>query len=176
MYVKEGLKMEITAIPPELGPALAVVGGAVALAGGLAGSSVGVGIAGSAGAATVSEDPKQFRNVLLLASLPMTQTFYGLIILLYVVTQVLPIFENITDPAIAFQKGLMVLGIGLIGGFAEGFSAAYQGVTCSSGIALLPKTKGKILTSAIILAVYTELFGVLGLVFTILALSLTVLI
>jgi len=69
----------VPTIPPELGPALAVVGGAIALAGGLAGSSVGVGIAGSAGAATVSEDPKQFRNVLLLASPPMTQTSYGLI-------------------------------------------------------------------------------------------------
>lgn len=166
----------LPAIPPELGPALAVVGGAVALAGGLAGSSVGVGIAGSAGAATVSEDPKQFRNVLLLASLPMTQTFYGLITLLYIITQVLPKIETygIEDPILAFQKGLMVLGIGLIAAFAEGFSAAYQGVTCSSGIALLPKTKGQILGSAIILAVYTELFGVLGLVFTILALILTV--
>jgi len=160
----------------ELGPALAVIGGAIALAGGLAGSSVGVGIAGSSGTAALSEDPKQFRSVLILASLPMTQTFYGLIVLLYIITQVIPKIATIglETPSLAFQRGLMVLGIGLIAGSAEGFSAVYQGITCSSGIALLPKTKGKILTSAIVLAVYTELFGVLGMVFTILALVLTI--
>jgi len=41
-------------ISPE---SLAVIGGAIALAGGLAGSSIGIGIAGSAGAATLSEEP-----------------------------------------------------------------------------------------------------------------------
>ena len=99
----------------ELGPALAVIGGAIALAGGLAGSSVGVGIAGSSGTAALSEDPKQFRSVLILASLPMTQTFYGLIVLLYIITQVIPKIATIglETPSLAFQRGLMVLGIGL---------------------------------------------------------------
>ncbi len=156
-----------------IGPALAIIGGTLALAGGLAGSSIGIGVAGSAGAAAVSEDPKQFRNVLLLASLPMTQTFYGLIILLYIITQILPGIQALPIDE-ALQKGLMVFGIGLIAAFAEGFSAAYQGVICSSGIALLPKTKGQILGSSIILAVYAELFGVLGMVFAILTLTLVI--
>jgi len=42
---------------------------------------------------------------------------------------------------------------------------------CASGISLLPKTKGRILTNAMMLAVFVELLGVLGLVFTIMALS-----
>ncbi len=156
-----------------IAPALAIIGGTLALAGGLVGSSIGIGVAGSAGAAAISEDPKQFRNVLLLASLPMTQTFYGLIILLYIITQILPGIQALPADE-ALQKGLMVLGVGLVVAFAEGFSAAYQGVICSSGIAFLPKTKGQNIGPSIILAVYAELFGILGMVFAILTLILVI--
>ncbi|HUW46219.1 MAG TPA: ATPase [Dehalococcoidia bacterium] len=147
---------------------LAVIGGAIALAGGLAGSSIGIGIAGSAGAATLSEEPGQFRNVIVLASLPMTQSFYGLIVLILILQIVVPSIREMTDPG---GVGFAVLGIGIIAALAEGFSAAYQGSVCASGISLLPKTKGTILTSSMILAVFVELIGVLGLVFTILALT-----
>jgi V/A-type H+-transporting ATPase subunit K len=147
---------------------LAVIGGAIALAGGLAGSAIGIGIAGSAGAATLSEEPGQFRNVILLASLPMTQSFYGLIVLILILQVVVGNLREMTDPG---GLGLAVLGIGIIAAMAEGFSAAYQGSVCASGISLLPKTKGTILTSSMILAVFVELIGVLGLVFTILALT-----
>ena len=145
--------------------ALAVIGGAIALAGGLAGSLIGVGIAGSAGAATLSEEPGQFRNVLVLCSLPMTQTFYGLIILILILTTVVP------GLPMEGGAGFAVLGCGIIAAAAECVSAAYQGVICASGISLLPKTKGRILTHAMILAVMVELLGVLGLVFTITALT-----
>jgi V/A-type H+-transporting ATPase subunit K len=144
---------------------LATLGGAVALIGGLIGSSIGIGIAGSAGIATLSEDSGQFRNVIVLASLPMTQTFYGLIILILVITTVVP---NIPAEGGA---GFMVLGVGLIAAAAECFSAIYQGKVCASGISLLPKTKGRILTNAMMLAVFVELIGVLGLVFTIMSLT-----
>ena len=147
---------------------LAVIGGAIALAGGLAGSAIGIGIAGSAGAATLSEEPGQFRNVILLASLPMTQTFYGLIVLILILQIVVPSIREMTDPG---GVGFAVLGIGIIAAMAEGFSAAYQGSVCASGISLLPKTKGTILTGSMILAVFVELIGVLGLVFAILALT-----
>jgi V/A-type H+-transporting ATPase subunit K len=147
---------------------LAVIGGAITLAGALAGSAIGIGIAGSAGAATLSEEPGQFRNVILLASLPMTQTFYGLIVLILILQIVVGNIAKMSDPG---GVGFAVLGIGIIAALAEGFSAAYQGSVCASGISLLPKTKGTILTSSMILAVFVELIGVLGLVFTILALT-----
>jgi len=67
--------------------------------------------------------------------------------------------------------GLAVLGIGVIAALAEGFSGAFQGSVCASGISLLPKTKGQILTNSMMLAVFVELIGVLGLVFAIMALS-----
>ena len=144
---------------------LAAIGGAIALAGGMAGSSIGIGIAGSAGVATLSEEPGQLKNVIVLASLPMTQTFYGLIVLILVLTTVIPGL-----PAEG-SKGAAVLGCGLIAASAEFVSAWYQGVVCASGISLLPKTKGRILTNTILLAVFVELLGVLGLVFTIMALT-----
>jgi len=152
-------------ISPE---SLAVIGGAIALAGGLAGSSIGIGIAGSAGAATLSEEPGQLRNVILLASLPMTQTFYGLITLILIITTVIPSLAEMSNGG---GMGFAVLGIGVITGAAEAFSGAYQGSVCASGISLLPKTKGRILTNAMMLAVFVELIGVLGLVFAIMALA-----
>ncbi|MDD5723429.1 MAG: hypothetical protein PHY29_06775 [Syntrophales bacterium] len=146
--------------------ALATFGGAMALAGGLAGSAIGIANAASSGVATLSEEPGQLRNVIVLASLPMTQSFYGLIILIIILTVVLP------KIAVAGAgEGIMVLGIGIMAGFAELFSAIFQGSVCASGIALLPKTKGRILTASMMLAVFVELIGVLGLVFTIMALS-----
>ncbi len=150
-------------ISPE---SLAILGGAIALAGGLAGSSIGIGSAGSAGAAILADDPKQLRNVIVLAALPMTQTFYGLIILIIILTTVMP---RVADMGVGY--GFAVLGIGVIAAAAEVFSAAYQGAVCASGISLLTKTKGRIFTNTIMLAVMIELFGVLGLVFTIMALS-----
>ncbi|MFC1951021.1 ATPase [Chloroflexota bacterium] len=148
-----------------IGQALAIIGGALALAGGLVGSAIGIAIAGNSGVATLSEDPKQFRNVLLMASLPMTQTFYGLIILILILTA--------AEPDMTREAGMAVLGAGAMAMVAELFSAIYQGTVCASGIALLPKTEGKILTPGIMMAVYVELIGVLGLVTTIIALSLS---
>jgi V/A-type H+-transporting ATPase subunit K len=153
-------------ISPE---SLAVIGGAIALAGGLAGSAIGIGTAGSAGAATLSEEPGQLRNVILLASLPMTQTFYGLITLILILTTVIGNLSGVTNGG---GMGFAVLGIGVITGAAEAFSGAYQGTVCASGISLLPKTKGRILTNSMMLAVFVELIGVLGLVFAIMALAL----
>ena len=148
-------------IDPE---SLAVLGGGLALAGGLAGSATGIGWAASAGVATLSEDAGQLRNVIVLASLPMTQTFYGLIVFILILTSV--------DLPETSTSGLAVVGLGLFTGLGQFFSAAYQGSICASGISLLPKTKGQILSNSIMLAVFAELIGVLGLVFAIMGLSL----
>jgi V/A-type H+-transporting ATPase subunit K len=149
--------------------ALATIGAALALIGGLVGSSIGIGIAGSAGTATLSEDSSQFRNVIIFASLPMTQTFYGLIVLILITTVISKMDTVVAN--VGEGAGAMILGIGLMAGAAECFSAIYQGHVCASGISLLPKTKGKILTNGIMLAVFVELLGVLGFVFAIMAMS-----
>jgi len=145
---------------------LAVLGGALALGGGLAGASVGIAKAASAGVAILSEDRSQLRNVIVLASLPMTQAFYGLIILIIIQTNVV---DKIPESS---GLGFAVFGLGIMAALAEFFSAAHQGAVCASGISLLAKTKGQILTNSMMLAVFVELLGVLGLVFSIMLLSL----
>ena len=145
--------------------ALAVLGGARALAGGLAGSAIGIANAASNGVATLAEEPGQLRNVIVLCSLPMTQTFYGLIVLILILTIVVDKLPTTGG------DGFAVFGCCIIAAAAELWSRAYQGSVCASGISLLPKTKGVILTNAMMLAVFVDLIGVLGLVFTIMALS-----
>lgn len=145
---------------------LAYLASALPLVGGIIGSTTGMRHSCSVGASVLAEDPTQFKNVLILAALPMTQTFYGLIQLIYIVNVYIPSIE------MTMPRALGMLGIGLAGLFAEYLSAWAQGIICASGVAELPRTKGKNLMSAIILAVYVELWGILGIVFTILGLTL----
>ncbi len=146
---------------------LATLGGAIALAGGLAGSSLGIAIAGAAGAATLGQDSRQLRNVIILAALPMSRAFYAFIFLILVTTTSIPALAVTATPG----PGFAIVGIGIMAALAFGVSGAYQGSVCAAGIAGLSKTDGKILTNAIMLAVFVELLAVLGLVFSIMALS-----
>ncbi len=144
----------------------ATLGGVVAMVGGVVGSVVGMSISCPAGVAALSEDPKQLRNVVVLAAMPFTQTFYALVTMIIIFTSAVP-----KIPAEG-QSGLAVLGVGFITACAEFFSATWQGAVAASGIALLPKTKGQIFTSTFLLALYEELPGTLGIVWAIVALSL----
>ncbi len=139
---------------------VATLGLALGLAGGLAGSSIGTARAASAGLAVLAEDPGYFRQVIILSALPMTQTFYGLIFTLLGLTSVLPSIHNLTD-----IKGWAFLGIGIAVFCAEFASAWMQGEVCMAGIVEVPRTKGAIWVHTMILASYVELFGILGLVF-----------
>ena len=99
----------------------------------------------------------------------MSRAFYGIIILVIVLTAVVP---KLATASVGLESsGFAVLACGLIAALAFGISGAYQGSVCASGISFLPKTKGKILPNSIMLAVFVELIAVLGLVFTIMPLS-----
>ncbi|MEM1604732.1 MAG: hypothetical protein QW604_02750 [Fervidicoccaceae archaeon] len=145
---------------------LAKLGAALPLVGGVIGSSMGMYYANSVAVNVLAEDPKQFRNALFLSALPMTQTFYGLIQMLYILEVFLP------KATVDLTVGLAVLGLGLVGFAAELFSAMSQGKICAHGISELIRTQGKILTNAVLMAVYVELWGILGIVFVLLGLSL----
>jgi len=147
---------------------LATLGGGIALAGGLAGSSIGIAVSGAAGAAMLGQDPKQLRNVIILAALPMSRAFYAFIFLILIVTTSLPALAAMPDPGGA---GFSVFGIGIMAAMAFGVSGAFQGAVCAAGICGLSKTGGRNLTNSIMLAVFVELLAVLGLVFSIMALS-----
>ncbi len=148
---------------------LATLGGGVALGGGLLGASIGIAIAASAGTATLSQDRSQLRNVVILAALPMSRSFYGIILLIIILTVVVPKLDAMSGGG--GGNGFAVFACGIGAALALGVSGAYQGSVCAAGISYLPKTKGRILANAVMLAVFVELIAVLGLVFTILALS-----
>jgi len=145
---------------------LAYIGPSLALIGGIVGSVIGILKAGAAGVATLGEDPGQFRNVIVLAALPMTQTFYGFIFFFMVLSKLTAL------AGIEAFRAMLYLGLGTFVGLAELFSAAYQGRVCATGISLLPRTKGGVFLSTMILAVYVELFGILGMVFGLLGILL----
>ena len=145
---------------------LALAGGAIALLGGLIGSSLGIGVAGSSGVEVLAEDPKQLRNVIVLAALPMTQTFYGLIVLINFI-----LYVN-SHPDIDLTKGIALLALGIMVCGAEFFSAMKLGDVCAVSISIIPRTRGKLTLSSMILSVYVGIIGILGMVFSIMALNL----
>lgn len=147
---------------------LATIGGVIALAGGLGGAAIGLAIAGYKGVATLAEQPQHLRSVIILAALPMSRVFYGFIALIIVITIVVPKIAAMPEPG---GSGFAVAACGVIAAFAFAFSGIYQGSVCGSGISSLIKTRGRILTNSLMLAVFVELIAVLGLVFTIMALS-----
>ncbi len=147
---------------------LAAVGGAVALAGGLGGAAIGMAIAGYKGVATLAEQPQYLRSVIILAAIPMSCGLYGLIVLIIILTVVVPKIAAMPDPG---GSGFAVVACSVIAACAFAFSGISLGSVCGSGISSLIKTRGQILTNALVLAVFVELIAVLGVVFTILALT-----
>lgn len=145
---------------------VAIIGAILAEIGGVVGSVSGCLRAGVAGPATLAEDAGQFRNVLVLAAAPLTQTFYAMIVMISIITLVAPKL-----PANG-PMGWVVFGVGVLTALAEFFSAYFQGIVCTAGIAELPKTKGQVFTPTLLMAAYLELAGVLGMVFAIMLFAL----
>ena len=143
-----------------LGTALAFGGAAIAAGLSAGGSSLGVGIAGQAGAGVVSEDPDKFGNVLVLQAIPGTQGIYGLLIAFIIVLNIGVVDGNIKDLTTA--QGLALFFAGLPMGIAGFFSGTYQGKVCAAGIYLCakrPEETGK----GIIMAAMVETYAVLAL-------------
>ncbi len=149
-----------------LAEGLAIAGGVIALLGGVVGSSLGIGYAGSASTGALTLDPKRASSVYLLAALPMANVFFGLIVMLAFIIHVT------SSPEIDLAKGIALFSLGLMAAGAEVFSGMKMGDVCAVGIAALPRTKGKIMLNALIISVYVSIIGILGMVFALMALAL----
>jgi len=139
-----------------------------ALAEGLAaiGTTIGMIEAISSGIPTVSEEPSMRGKVFILAFLPMTQTLvYGLSYMFLSYFLVLPSLLDKYNGVIPPSVAGVLLSTSFYVGFAELFSAWKQGQACAQAAAHLIKTRGGIFGSGIILAIYEEFIGVLGMVF-----------
>ncbi|MEM1623551.1 MAG: hypothetical protein QW780_00115 [Sulfolobales archaeon] len=154
----------IAYLAPALAEALAVIG-----------TTLGIRRAASVGLSIISEEPVMRAPVLLLTFFPASQTLiYGFVFVYFMYSQYLPAALAKYGGIIPTTTALAFLGISLFVGFAQLFSAWMQGIVCADAISLLVKTRGGIFSMGLILAAYEELFGMLGLVYGFLMVSLVV--
>jgi len=117
-------------------PALIKLGGAAALAFAAIGSALGTGTAGMAGIGAWKKCYAQSKPapfiLLVFIGAPLSQTIYGLLLLLAFNKMALLETAGVMWPA--------VLGAGIIGGIAMGMSAWYQGKVGAAGSDALGET------------------------------------
>jgi len=136
-----------------------------------AGTTLGIAAATASGIPTLAEEPGMRGKIFILAFLPMTQTLvYGFAYMFISYFVVLPSLLAKYGGAIPPFTAGAILGISICVGLAEMVSAWQQGVICGQVGAQLIKTRGGIFGVGIILAIFEELFGILGLVFGLLVL------
>ena len=152
--------MEIT--EPTLGLFFVFAGAAISAVFGFAGSAIGMGYAGQAGAGVVAEKPDLFGRVLLLQALPGSQGIYGLVgaFLILNFSGVLGATEAIT---ISNSVGLQYLIAGIPIGLAGFASAMFQGQVSASGISTIAKDESLVAQSMVLSAMVETwaIFGVL---------------
>jgi len=136
-------------ISPGLAEALAVIG-----------TTLGIRAAASVGLSVISDEPRMAGRVYALAFFPATQTLVYGFVYMYMMYSSLANLQNISTSTAA-----ALLAISVFVGLAQMMSAWMQGKVCADGIAQLVKTEGRIFGSAIVLAAYEEMFGILGMVF-----------
>jgi V/A-type H+-transporting ATPase subunit K len=150
---------EVYSIIAALGPGLAETLAAV-------GTTLGIMAAISSGIPVVSEDSASRGKVFILAFMPMTQTLvYGFSYMFLAYAIVMPGLISKYGGAIPPHIASAILIVSVFVGLAELFSAWKQGQVCALTVAHLIKTRGGIFGTGMILALYQEFVGVLGMVF-----------
>jgi V/A-type H+-transporting ATPase subunit K len=131
-----------------------------------AGTTIGMMEVIASGIPTIAEESGMRGKVFILAFLPMTQTLvYGFSYMFLSYFLILPGLLAKHNGIIPSQIAGVLLAISIYVGMAEMFSAWKQGQACAQTAAHLIKTRGGILGSGMILAIYQEFIGVLGMVF-----------
>ena len=136
------------------GLAIGLLGAGLAACLAGAGSGVGTGIAGEAGAGLVSEDPSKFGKAMILQVIPGTQGLYGFVIWFLAFNKLVP--------GMTVAQGLQVLGACLpiaIGGMISGIA---QGKVAAASINILAK-KPDDWSKGMILCITVEFYAILSL-------------
>ena len=143
----------------------ALLGAAISAGFAGVGSAKGVGLAGSAAAGVITQEPKLFSKVLILQLLPGTQGIYGLLVAFITLTQIGVLGGN---PDISLAKGLLYLAACVpmaVGGYFSGIS---QGKCSASSIGLVAKREDQF-GKAMILPAMVETYAILALLVSILS-------
>jgi len=139
---------------------LVFAGAAISAALGFAGSAIGMGYAGQAGAGVLSEKPNLFGKVLLMQALPGSQGIYGLVGAFLILNFAGILGGGSGDP-LTTGVGLQYLMAGIPIGFAGFFSGMFQGMVSASGIAMIAKDEANT-AKAMILSAMVETWAIFG--------------
>ncbi len=138
-----------------------VFGGAVISAiFGFAGSAIGMGYAGQAGAGVASEKPELFGKILLMQALPGSQGIYGLVGA-FLILNFSGILGGGGGEGISVATGLLYLMSGLPIGISGLFSGIFQGMVSASGISMIAKDES-LTAKAMILSAMVETWAIFG--------------
>ena len=142
------------------GLAIGLLGAGLAACMAGAGSGVGTGIAGEAGAGLVTEDPSKFGKVMILQVIPGTQGLYGLVVFFVAVMQMGLLDGSAMN--LTFVQGCRYFAACLpiaIGGMV---SAIAQGKVAAASVNLLAKNPDH-WAKGMILCITVEFYAILSL-------------
>ena len=142
------------------GTGLVFAGAVISAIFGFAGSAIGMGYAGQAGAGVASEKPELFGKILLMQALPGSQGIYGLVGA-FLILNFSGILGGGGSEVISTAVGLQYLMAGIPIGVAGFFSGVFQGMVSASGISMLAKDES-LMSKAMILSAMVETWAIFG--------------
>ena len=149
------------------GLAIGLLGAGLAACMAGAGSAVGTGIAGEAGAGLITEDPSKFGKAMILQVIPGTQGLYGLVIWFFAL-YTMGAFSGGIQP-LTITQGLTIFVSCLPMAMGGWRSAIYQGRVAAASINIVAKQPDD-WSKGIILCVIVEFYAILSLLASILLL------
>ena len=142
------------------GLAIGLLGAGLAACLAGAGSGVGTGIAGEAGAGLVTEDPGKFGKVMILQVIPGTQGLYGLVVFFVAILN-MGLFNG-TAADLSFVEGCRYFAACLPIGIGGLVSAVAQGKVAAASVNLLAKNPDH-WAKGMILCITVEFYAILSL-------------
>ena len=125
-----------------------------------AGSGIGTGYAGQAGAGLVTEDPSKFGKVMILQVIPGTQGLYGLVVFFVAIMRMGLLGGG--APELSLVHGLQYFAACLPIGIGGLVTAKYQGKVAAASVNLLAKNPDH-WSKGMILCITVEFYAILSL-------------
>ena len=125
-----------------------------------AGSGIGTGYAGQAGAGLVTEDPSKFGKVMILQVIPGTQGLYGLVVFFVAIMNMGLL--NGTAADLSFVDGCRYFAACMPIGIGGLVTAKYQGKVAAASVNLLAKNPDH-WSKGMILCITVEFYAILSL-------------
>ena len=142
------------------GLAIGLLGAGLAACLAGAGSGIGTGVAGQAGAGLVTEDPSQFGKVMILQVIPGTQGLYGLVVFFVAIMNMGLL--NGTAADLSFVDGCRYFAACMPIGIGGLVTAKYQGKVAAASVNLLAKNPDH-WSKGMILCITVEFYAILSL-------------